>query len=170
MYTRIQRGSITLALDKSEFLPALSSRDPHRGLSVSEATSQDESSVDRGARASEMEMLPGGDDSYDEYAGEGDRVRVANPIFSNPLRFIDLDADINEFLAAKRISDVGLLTSDMLSLRFYCSRSRSSRSPFLTCPRRRGRPTSAPTTSPRRPRRTSSSRGTERTPRSLARG
>ena len=111
MYTKIQTGSITLALERTAPYAA-SFHDkgniPH--YSLIELSSQDESSLEMESRTSEGEAQEGSAEySEDEETGGSDNIRIQTPIFDNPLRYIDLDADIQEFLATKRISDVKMI-------------------------------------------------------------
>ena len=109
MYTHIQTGSITVAWDRILPYATQSQESGNIGrYSLTELASQDESSLEMDSRSSEGEAHEVSDASSDfEEAAKID-VRVQTPVFDNPLRYIDLDADIDEFLATKRISDVSL--------------------------------------------------------------
>lgn len=107
MYTKIQTGSITVASDRIAPGEAVSQDTGNiNRYSSTELTSQDESSLEMYSRSSEGEIQDGSDVSSDDEEDGKDNVHVETPIFDNPLRNIDLDADIQEFLATKRISDV----------------------------------------------------------------
>jgi hypothetical protein len=49
------------------------------------------------------------DDEDEEKAHDLEIIRITKPIFDNPMSLINLNADLDEFLAAKRISDVSIL-------------------------------------------------------------
>jgi hypothetical protein len=67
---------------------------------MTEWNSQDNEELDEDTSGDE----DGEDD--EENAHNAEIGKITKPIFEDPLRLINLDANIDEFLAAKRISDV----------------------------------------------------------------
>lgn len=50
-----------------------------------------------------------GDDD-DDFEHDAEIIRITKPVFDNPISLINLEADMTEFLSAKRISDVSWLS------------------------------------------------------------